>query len=82
MAGMVSLSRLLDRAKMIVVESGPANVGRWVDVERNLYEDYRRLFGGEPPRIVGVAVMTDTDNTGESAVAYYGEIVLRAGRGE
>ncbi len=43
MAGMVSLSRLLDRAKMIVVESGPANVGRWVDVERNLYEDYRRL---------------------------------------
>jgi hypothetical protein len=70
-----------DRAKMVVVESGPDKVGRWVEVERDLYEDYRRLFGSEPPRIAGVAVMTDTDNTGESAVAYYGEIVLRAARG-
>lgn len=50
-------------------------------MERDLYADYQRLFGGEPPRIVGVAVITDTDNTGESAVAYYGDIVLRAGRG-
>jgi hypothetical protein len=69
-----------DRAKMVVVESGPANVGRWVSVERDLYEDYRRLVGGEPWRLAGVAVMTDTDNTGERAVAYYGEIVLRARR--
>lgn len=63
------------------MESGPANLARWVTVERDLYADYQRLFGGEPPRIVGVAVITDTDNTGESAVAYYGDIVLRAGRG-
>jgi hypothetical protein len=67
-----------DRAKMIVVESGAAQVGRWVAEERNIYEDYRRLFGGEPPRIAGIAVMTDTDDTGERAVAYYGSITLRA----
>jgi hypothetical protein len=67
-----------DRAKMIVVESGEAQVGRWVAEERNLYEDYQRLFGGEPPRIAGIAVMTDTDDTGERAVAYYGSITLRA----
>ena len=66
------------RAKMIVVESGPALVGRWVSETRNVYEDYRRAFGGEPPRIAGVAVMTDTDDTGESAVAYYDAITLRA----
>lgn len=66
-----------DRAKMIVVRSGADGVGRWWAEQRNLYEDYRRLFGGEPPAIAGVAVMTDTDNTGESAVAYYDRIVLR-----
>lgn len=70
-----------DRARMPVVESGPANLGRWMAVERDLLEDYRRLFGGEPPRIAGVAVMTDTDNTGESAVAAYGAIRLRPAGG-
>ena len=63
---------------MIVVESGTALVGRWVDEERDLYADYRRLFAAEPPPIEGIAVMTDTDDTGERAVAYYGTIALRA----
>jgi len=69
-----------DRAKMIAVQSGPQEIGRWLSEERNLYEDYRRLFGQEPPRIAGIALMTDTDNTGESAVAYYDQIVLRPAR--
>jgi hypothetical protein len=69
-----------DRAKMIAVRSGPSDVGRWHEEERNVFEDYRRLFGQEPPRIGGIAVMTDTDNTGESAVAYYDRIALRPAR--
>ena len=69
-----------DRAKMIAVRSGPSDVGRWHEEERNVFEDYRRLFGQEPPRIAGIAVMTDTDNTGESAVAYYDRIALRPAR--
>ena len=69
-----------DRAKMIAVQSGPQEIGRWLSEERNLVEDYRRLFGQEPPRIAGVALMTDTDNTGESAVAYYDDILLRTVR--
>jgi len=67
-----------DRAKIIVVESGTEKVGEWVWEERNLYEDYKRLFGSEPPRISFVAIMTDTDNTGESAVAYYDDIAFKA----
>ena len=66
-----------DFAKMIVVESGAQGVGAWKDEERNIYEDYRKAFGGEPPLINGVAIMSDTDNTKESAVAYYGDIVFR-----
>ena len=66
-----------DRVKMIVLESGEAKVGQWVAESRNLYKDYQKAFGGDPPLISGVAVMTDTDNTQESAVAYYGDIVFR-----
>jgi hypothetical protein len=59
------------RAKMIVVRCGAADVGRWVTETRNVLHDYRRLFGGDPPPVAGVAVMTDTDDTGERAVAWY-----------
>lgn len=63
-------------AMMVAVQSGPAQAGTWQSEERNLLEDYRALFGDQPGDIGAVAVMTDTDNTGEKATAYYGDIVL------
>lgn len=66
-----------DQVHMIAVESGPSKLNTWVTEERNVYDDYKRVFGEEPPMISGVAIMTDTDNTGESATAYYGDIVLK-----
>jgi hypothetical protein len=66
-----------DFAKMVIVESGTQKVGMWVDEERNIYEDYKKAFGEEPPMINGVAIMSDTDNTKEQATAYYGDIVFQ-----
>ncbi|MYG39766.1 MAG: DUF3047 domain-containing protein [Nitrospira sp. SB0677_bin_15] len=66
-----------DRVQMIVLESGADKAGQWVAESRNVYEDYRKAFGDDPPPISGVAVMTDTDNTQESAVAYYGDITFK-----
>jgi hypothetical protein len=66
-----------DRVRMVVVESGAERLQQWVRVERNIGEDYRKAFGEEPPMISGVAIMTDTDNTGESVTAYYGDIRFR-----
>ena len=65
------------RAMMFVVESGAKRIGEWVEVERNVYEDYKRAFKEEPPPVLGIAVMTDTDQTGEAATAWYGDIVVR-----
>jgi hypothetical protein len=75
--GTVAPSPYTNRVRMIVVDGGPANLNRWVMEERNVYEDYKRAFGEEPPLIAGVAIMTDTDNTRESATAYYGDIVFK-----
>ena len=66
-----------DFVKMVVVESGPQKLGIWIDEERNIYEDYKKAFGEEPPMINGVAIMSDTDNTKERATAYYGDIVFK-----
>lgn len=79
------LGAILDNAytdfvKMVVVESGPRKVGLWVDESRNVYEDYKKAFGEEPPMINGVAIMSDTDNTKEQATAYYGDIVFMKAR--
>jgi hypothetical protein len=68
-----------DQVKMIVVGTGRDRIGTWKVFERNYVEDYRRAFGHAPGRLVGIGIMTDTDNTGESVEAYYGDIVLRTG---
>ena len=74
--GLFADNAYTDFAKMVVVRSGPQSVGEWVEEERNIYDDYKKAFGEEPPLIKGVAIMTDTDDTNESATAYYGDIVF------
>ena len=78
--GTVAPNPFTDQVKMIVVESGAASLNQWMTEERNVYEDYKKAFGEEPPMISGVAIMTDTDNTGETATAYYGDIVFKKAR--
>lgn len=70
-----------NRAIMIVVQSGKARLNQWIDETRNIYEDYKTAFQEEPPLISGFAIMTDSDNTGGSAVAYYGDMVIRKQNG-
>ncbi|GAA4855246.1 DUF3047 domain-containing protein [Luteimonas vadosa] len=60
--------------KMVVASTGKAREGQWVSLSRDVAADYRRAFGGEPPRITGVAVAVDTDNTGESTITWFGDI--------
>jgi hypothetical protein len=61
---------------MISVQSGVAETGKWLRETRNIHEDYKYVFGKEPPKAGAVAIMTDTDNTGESASASYGPIAI------
>jgi hypothetical protein len=61
---------------MISVESGPANTGKWITETRNVYEDYIRFFGKKPSKVSAIAIMTDTDDTGESTSASYGPIAI------
>ena len=68
------------RVRLIVVASGAARLGRWVSHERDVAADFRRAFGLDPPAINGVIVATDTDNTGEAAESYYGDVDFRPPR--
>ena len=81
-AGTMIPNAYTDKVMMFVVESGAGKLQQWITERRNVFEDYQKAFGDEPAMISGVAIMTDTDNTGESAVAWYGDIVFRSERGD
>ncbi len=59
-----------ERAMMIPLQYGAENVGRWVEEKVNIYQDYLKAFGEPPPPVASLAIMSDSDNTGESATAY------------
>ena len=61
---------------MVAVESGHGNAGTWRTYRRDVRADFRRLFGMDVEELEGIAVMTDSDNSRQSARAWYGEISL------
>ena len=65
-----------DWVQMVPVQSGAAGVGTWQSERRDIVADYRAAFDEEPPAISGIAIMTDADNTGGQATAYFGDIKL------
>jgi hypothetical protein len=67
-----------DRIRKMVLESGPANLGKWLDYERDIRADFVKAFGEEPGALTGIALMTDTDNTQSKATAWYGPVSLKA----
>ncbi len=75
-AGSIITNPRTDRIRKLVVESGAARLGQWLDYERDVRADYRRVFGEEPGRLIGVALMTDSDNTGSHVRAWYGPVEL------
>jgi Protein of unknown function (DUF3047) len=64
------------QVQMLVVATGASGLGSWQSVRRDLAADYRLAYRAEPGRILGVAVMTDTDNTGTKATGQYADIRL------
>lgn len=76
--GTVVPSAYTDRVRMIVVESGDARAGQWTVHARNVAEDFALAFGEPAPRVSGVAIATDTDNTGDAVEAWFGDLRFAA----
>ncbi len=66
-----------ERIRHIVVESGPARLNQWVDFDRDIEADFRMAFGETPGPMIGLGLMTDSNNSGASVSAWYGPIELK-----
>ena len=60
-------NRYTDRARMILLEMGSENLKKWREYDVDIISDYRQAFGEDPPTIARIAIMNDSDDTGEAA---------------
>jgi len=65
-----------DRIRKIVVDSGPTHLGQWREHRRDLVTDFQRAYGEPPGALIGMALMTDSDNTAARAEAWYGPVTF------
>lgn len=63
-----------DNARIIALQGGAQRAGEWIQEKRDVRADYKRLFGEDIEQADAIAIMTDTDNAGGSATAWYGDI--------
>jgi hypothetical protein len=71
------------RSRVVVLQSGAARVGEWQQEVINYYQDYKDFFGEEPGKVIGIAVLTDSDATKSVAEAHYDDFsLLTAGAAE
>lgn len=67
------------RMKFFPLDRGRASLGKWITHRSNIIEDYRKAFGTEPPSHAMIAIMNDSDNTGESSVSFIDYIRVFSG---
>jgi len=75
--GTVLPSRRSERVKMMVVANEATGIGNWQTFKRNIVDDYVTAFGEKPGKVIGVGLLTDTDNLGQDVEAWYGDIRLK-----
>jgi hypothetical protein len=62
--------------KAVVVRSGAADMGKWLTEVRNVYDDYKKLFGDEPTEVEGVRLQINSQHTETSAESYFANVVF------
>ena len=73
-AGAVERSRKTRTVAFVAVRSGMGGLGSWVTEQRNVVEDYRRLYGEAPDNPPALALSIDTNDTRTLAEGLIGAI--------
>jgi hypothetical protein len=65
-----------EKTKMILLQLGASHVGQWMTEWIHVLSDYRRAFGENPPPRASLAIMNDSDNTGEKSLSYIDYLII------
>ena len=69
---------LLIDVKAVVVRSGKRDIGKWITESRNVFEDYKKLYGKEPERVVGVRIQINSHHTKAQAKSLWGRASFKS----
>jgi hypothetical protein len=72
--GHTQWSPYTNRVRKIVLQTGGANINKWVKEPRDVAADFKVAFGFDAPAITGVAVGNDTDNTDDNVTTWFGDV--------
>lgn len=65
------------RLKVLVISSGIDGTGDWQQVDRDVVQDYRALFGGDPPdEPISIMLWSDSNSTHSVSVADFDDIEI------
>jgi hypothetical protein len=61
---------------VVAAESGKNYLGQWIGEERALSGDYHEAFGKPMPKIIGIAILADSDDTLSTTTAAIDDISI------
>lgn len=75
----VVISNNFGKQKIVILNSGEDQLGQWITHKRNLIEDYREFFGGDPPNEpIAILILSDADNVQDLTIGDYDNFFLSA----
>ena len=76
-AGTIVRSEKTSTVTYVVMRSGTADLGKWITEHRNVAEDYKKIYGGQPDGLGIISIAIDSDDTASSAESFFGPILFR-----
>ena len=64
--------------KAVVVRSGETDMDTWISESRNVFEDYKQLYGKEPESVVGIRIQINSQHTEAQAESLWGRIAFKS----
>jgi hypothetical protein len=77
-AGASFQSAKVSSVHFIVVRSGSADLGKWITENRNVLEDFKKIYGESPSEPAGgITLSINSQNTGTRAESFFGKILFK-----
>jgi hypothetical protein len=75
--GTICKSEKTGTVTYMVIRSGETDLGKWFTEQRNVWEDFRKIYREEPENPSAISLAIDSNDTESSAESFFGSIVFR-----
>ncbi|MBI2219554.1 MAG: DUF3047 domain-containing protein [Candidatus Rokubacteria bacterium] len=75
--GTICKSEKTGTVTYVVVRSGTAGLGQWVTEQRNVREDFKKIYGEEPDDPGGLSLSIDSNDTHSVSESFIGAVLFR-----